>query len=142
MTGFIAAGNLTEDGVALLHTIGRKSPPGRTSRWLTKYIFPGGYCPAMSEVLSEIEKTGLYVADIEVWRGQYAETLRQWREKFEQNLDQVRDIYDERFIRMWRYYLVISEVAKNEMGMVLFHFQMSKQQMTVPVSRAYLYQDD
>ena len=133
--------NLTEDGIALVHSIGRETPPGRTSPFIHKYIFPGGYIPAMSEVLSEIERTRLVVADVEVWRGHYAKTLRHWQARFDQNLDAISALYDDRFCRMWRYYLIAAEVGNNALGLTLFQFQISRQQLTVPTSRDYLYKD-
>ena len=97
---------LADDGVMLLHSIGRMEPPGGTNTWLRKYIFPGGYSPAMSEVLSAIEKAGLWVTDIEVLRLHYAETIRHWRQRFAANREKVKQTagYDERFCRMWEFY--------------------------------------
>ena len=129
---------LDENGVALLHTIGRADGPGASNPWLAKYIFPGGYSPALSEITTVIEQSGLYITDIEIWRLHYAETLRVWRERFEAHLDQVRKIYDERFCRMWRYYLVISELAFRHNGHVVFQIQLAKKQNAVPLTRDYL----
>ena len=129
---------LSDDGVALVHTIGRVDGPGATNPWITKYIFPGGYCPALSEVLAAIERSGLYVTDIEVWRLHYADTLRAWRKRFEANLDRVREIYDERFCRMWRFYLVASELAFRHDNQVVFQIQLAKKQDAVPLTRDYL----
>ena len=129
---------LAEDGVALLHTIGRAGGPGVTNPWIAKYIFPGGYSPALSEVLAAVERSGLYVTDIEVWRLHYAETLKAWRKRFEANLDRVRAIYDERFCRMWRFYLVSSELAFRLNGHVVFQIQLAKKQDAVPLTRDYL----
>jgi len=131
--------NLKPDGIALVHTIGRSTPPGRTSPWFQKYIFPGGYSPAMSETTRAIEKQGLIVTDVEVWRGHYARTLQHWQDKFEANLDAIRDLYDDQFLRMWRYYLALSEMAFSEMGMVVFQFQLTRDQLAVPTTRNYLY---
>src|SRR5207237_778877 len=97
---------LAPDGVALLHSIGRKDGPGSTHPWIRKYIFPGGYAPALSEVLAVIERAKLWITDIEILRLHYAETLRAWRGRFERNRDRLRGIYDERFCRMWEMYLV------------------------------------
>ncbi len=130
--------NLKPDGVALVHTIGRSTAPGRTSPWIHKYIFPGGYAPSMSEAMKEIEKQDLVATDVEVWRGHYARTLQCWQEKFEGNLETIRDLYDDRFLRTWRYYLLVSEAAFSEQGMVVFQFQLSRGQMVVPVTRDYL----
>ncbi len=133
--------SLTEDGVALVHTIGRSDGPSATNPWITKYIFPGGYCPALSEVVSVIEKSGLYVTDIEVWRLHYAETLKAWRARFEANLDKVRDIYDEKFCRMWRFYLIVSELAFRCNNHVVFQIQVARKQDAVPLTRDYLLDD-
>ena len=129
---------LADDGVALLHTIGRADGPGATNPWLAKYIFPGGYSPALSEILAVAEQSGLYVTDIEVLRLHYAETLKAWRKRFEANLDRVREIYDERFCRMWRLYLVGSEIAFRHNRLVVFQVQIAKKQDAVPLTRDYL----
>lgn len=131
--------NLSPNGVSLVHTIGRTTPPGQTSPFINKYIFPGGYIPAMSEVMAEVEKTSLMPTDIEVWRSHYAQTLIHWQEQFEENVDRVREMYDEQFVRMWRYYLVASEMSFSELGLVIFQFQMAHNEMAVPVTREYLY---
>ncbi len=132
--------NLADDGVALIHFIGRTSPPGNLSPWFQKYIFPGGYTPALSEVLQRVEKTKLQQADVEVWRTHYDRTLNAWLQRFEARLPEVRAMgYDERFIRMWRYYLIASELSMSDMPHVLFHLQLAKHQDTVPVTRDYLY---
>ncbi len=130
---------LKPDGVALIHTIGRCAPPNVTSPWIAKYIFPGGYCPAMSEVLPVIEDANLITTDIEVWRIHYADTLRDWRARFEANMDQVLEIYDYTFCRMWRYYLIASELTFRLDRQVVFQFQITKDQQAVPVTRDYLY---
>lgn len=130
---------LTEDGVALIHTIGRADPPGTTSPWVLKYIFPGGYTPAMSEVMRAVEKEQLVVTDVEVWRNHYAETLRHWYARFVANEDRARQLYDERFCRMWRYYLIASEMTFRARDQVVFQFQLSRDQLAVPVTREYLY---
>lgn len=129
---------LADDGVALIHTIGRADGPGVTDPWIEKYIFPGGYSPALSEIMSVVERSGLYVTDIEVWRLHYAETLKAWRTRFEANLDRVKELYDERFCRMWRYYLVASELAFRHNGHVVFQLQLAKRQDAVPLTRDYL----
>lgn len=130
---------LAPDGVALIHTIGRTCPPGASNPWITKYIFPGGYIPAMSEVMAAIEKEGLVPCDVEVWRLHYAETLRQWHERFMANIDQARRLYDERFCRMWRYYLVGSEQTFRHSAQCVFQFQLARDIQAVPVTRDYLY---
>jgi cyclopropane-fatty-acyl-phospholipid synthase len=129
---------LADDGVALLHTIGRAEPPGATNPWINKYIFPGGYVPALSEVLASIERRRLYVTDIEVLRLHYAETLRAWRRRFQANRAQIRALYDERFCRMWELYLVMSEVAFRYTGLVVFQVQLTKDQAAVPLTRDYV----
>ena len=133
---------LKPDGIALIHTIGRSRPPGATSPWILKYIFPGGYCPAMSEAAAAVERHALVTTDVEVWRLHYAQTLRKWRERFEANLDRVRALYGDRFYRMWRYYLVASELTFRLDNQVVFQFQMSPKQDAVPLTRDYLYRDD
>jgi len=130
---------LKEDGVALLHTIGRSSPPAGTNAWLSKYIFPGGYVPALSETMQAIEKEGLMVNDIEFLRLHYAETLAHWYMRFMSNIDRIRDIYDERFCRMWRYYLVMCEMSFRYGGLAVFQIQLSHKNDIVPITRDYLY---
>jgi len=130
---------LAPDGLALIHTIGRSSPPGATSRWMTKYIFPGGYIPAMSEVMAAVEKEGLVPCDVEVWRLHYAETLRHWHTRFMANIDKARALYDERFCRMWRFYLAASEESFRQAGQCVFQFQLAHDVATAPVTRDYLY---
>ena len=130
---------LKEDGVALLHTIGRSNPPAGTNAWLAKYIFPGGYVPALSETMQAIEKEGLMVNDIEFLRLHYAETLAHWYTRFMSNIDRIRDIYDERFCRMWRYYLVMCEMSFRYGGLAVFQIQLSHKNDIVPITRDYLY---
>ncbi|TMJ67943.1 MAG: class I SAM-dependent methyltransferase, partial [Alphaproteobacteria bacterium] len=129
---------LAADGVALLHSIGRKDGPGTTSPWMRKYIFPGGYVPALSEVLPAIEELRLWVTDIEVLRLHYAETLRAWRRRFERNRDRVRVLYDERFCRMWEMYLVGSEIAFRRQDHMVFQMQLAKAVDAVPLTRDYM----
>ncbi|MBC7164555.1 MAG: class I SAM-dependent methyltransferase [Roseovarius sp.] len=133
---------LTDEGIALIHTIGRAGPPGATSPWILKYIFPGGYCPAMSEAVGAVERQGLVTTDVEVWRLHYAETLKEWRRRFEANIDRARALYDERFCRMWRYYLLASELTFRLDSQVVFQFQMSPKQDAVPLTRDYLYREE
>ena len=114
---------LRDDGVCLLHSIGRMAPPGTTNPWVRKYIFPGGYAPALSEVLAAVEHAGLWVTDIEILRGHYADTLHAWHEKFQANREQARRLYGERFCRMWEFYLVGSEVAFRDMDLIVFQLQ-------------------
>ncbi|MFY0690516.1 MAG: class I SAM-dependent methyltransferase [Paracoccaceae bacterium] len=130
---------LKPDGVALIHTIGRSSPPGTTSSFIAKYIFPGGYVPALSETMRAIEHEDLGTTDIEIWRLHYAETLRHWRARFGANLDRIRTLFDDRFCRMWRYYLTASELTFRHDHQVVFQFQLSHRQDAVPLTRDYLY---
>ena len=130
---------LHPDGVALIHTIGRTAPPGVTSPWITRYIFPGGYCPALSEVMPQVEKSGLWTTDIEVWRGHYAQTLLHWRQRFEAHLAEAAELFDERFCRMWRYYLVSSEMTFREDRQCVFQIQLAHRQDAVPGTRDYLH---
>ncbi len=130
---------LTPDGIALIHTIGRVAPPNVTSPWVAKYIFPGGYVPALSEVAPIIEDANLITTDIEVWRIHYADTLRDWRARFEANIDKAEAIYDARFCRMWRYYLVAAELTFRLDRQVVFQFQITKRQEAVPLTRDYLH---
>ena len=129
---------LTDDGVFLLHAIGRMEPPGTTNRWLRKYIFPGGYSPAMSEVLAAIEKVGLWVTDIEVLRMHYAMTLKHWRERFVANRDQAKALYDERFCRMWEFYLAGCEISFRYLSQFVFQMQIARRQTAVPLTRDYM----
>lgn len=129
---------LTEDGVALLHAIGRPEGPGYTNPWIAKYIFPGGYSPALSEVLPAIERAGLLVTDIEILRFHYAETLRHWRARFQQNRETIRKLYDERFCRMWEFYLIGSELSFRHQGQMVFQIQLSKCPETLPITRDYM----
>ena len=117
---------LADDGVMLLHAIGRMEPPGGTNTWLRKYIFPGGYSPALSEIVPAIERAGLWITDVEVWRLHYAETLKAWRRRFLANRAQAIALYDERFTRMWEFYLAASEAAFRHSGHVVFQIQFAK----------------
>ena len=130
--------NLKPDGIALVHTIGRSTPPDTLSPWFNKYIFPGGYSPAMSEVMREVEKSDLFATDIEVWRMHYVKTLLHWQERFETNIEAIRTLYDDRFCRMWRYYLIASELSFSVLGMVVFQFQITRDQTAVPLTRDYM----
>jgi cyclopropane-fatty-acyl-phospholipid synthase len=129
---------LTEDGVALIHTVGRIDGPGATNAWLEKYIFPGGYCPALSEILPAIEQAGLHVTDVEVLRLHYAETLRAWRHRFNANRGRIAELYDERFCRMWEFYLAGCEASFRYSGLVNFQIQLSKRVDAVPLTRDYI----
>jgi len=124
--------------VALLHAIGRADGPGVTNPWIRKYIFPGGYSPALSEVLPVVEKAGLWITDIEILRLHYAETLRAWRRRFEANRSEIRELYDERFCRMWEFYLAGSEVAFRRHRQMVWQMQMTPQVDAVPLTRDYI----
>ncbi|HEY1961359.1 MAG TPA: cyclopropane-fatty-acyl-phospholipid synthase family protein, partial [Rhizomicrobium sp.] len=129
---------LADEGVMLLHAIGRVDGPGISNPWITKYIFPGGYTPALSEVLPVIEKSGLIVTDIEVLRLHYAKTLKQWQQRFRANWQKVAQLYDERFCRMWDFYLTVMEIAMRREGLVVFQIQLCKQLDTLPLTRDYM----
>jgi len=129
---------LAPDGVALLHSIGRMEGTGTTNPWLRKYIFPGGYSPALSEVVPVVERERLWITDIEILRLHYAETLRHWRARFEQNRERIRALYDERFCRMWELYLVGADMAFRRDGHLNFQMQLAKQVDTVPLTRDYI----
>ncbi|MDX1711194.1 MAG: cyclopropane-fatty-acyl-phospholipid synthase family protein [Rhodovibrionaceae bacterium] len=129
---------LTEDGVALLHSIGTMYPPSGTNPWLRKYIFPGGYTPSLSEVMPAVERAGLWSTDIEILRLHYAETLRHWRQRFEANRDKAKDLFDERFCRMWEFYLAACEISFRRMGQMVFQLQMTRRQDAVPLTRDYI----
>ena len=129
---------LHDDGVALIHHIGRTDGPGATSPWLDKYIFPGGYSPALSEVVPAIEHSGLIITDLETLRNHYARTLRLWRERFAAHRDDIQDLYDERFCRMFEFYLAAAELAFRRDREVVFQIQLSPGLETLPASRDYI----
>jgi cyclopropane-fatty-acyl-phospholipid synthase len=129
---------LTPDGLALLHAIGRMDGPGSTSPWIRKYIFPGGYVPALSEVVPVVERQKLWITDVEILRLHYALTLRAWRQRFEQNRARIKALYDERFCRMWETYLVGSEIAFRRGGLMVFQMQLAKRVDAVPLIRDYM----
>ena len=129
---------LTEDGVALIHTIGRSKPPTATDPFIAKYIFPGGYIPALSEMVRGIERSDLIIADIETLRLHYAKTLCAWRERFIVNWDKAAAIRDESFCRMWEYYLAASEAAFRYQGLVVFQVQLVKRIDVLPLTRDYM----
>ena len=133
-----AARLLKRDGVMVLHTIGRSGPPAATDTFIRKYIFPGGYIPALSEVLPHIERAGLVVTDVEILRLHYAETLKRWRERFMANRQKAVEIYDERFARMWEFYLAGSEAAFRWQDMVVFQIQLARKNDTLPLTRGYI----
>ena len=129
---------LADDGVMLLHSIGRSDRPGITNPWIAKYIFPGGYIPSLSEVFPAIERAGLLVTDIEILRLHYVETLKAWREHFLARREEAVWIYDERFARLWEFYLAASEMAFREQAMMVFQIQIAKRQNVVPMTRDYI----
>ncbi len=129
---------LADDGVMVLHSIGRSEGPSATNPWISKYIFPGGYIPALSEVLPCIEKAGLLVTDIEILRLHYAETLKAWRERFLAHREDAERIYDGRFVRMWEFYLAASEMSFRRQAMMNFQIQITKRQGVTPMTRDYI----
>ena len=129
---------LTDDGVIVLHSIGRSDGPDVTNPWVAKYIFPGGYIPALSEVIPAIERAGLLVCDIEILRLHYAETLKAWRERFMARREEAVRLYDERFARMWEFYLASSEMSFRKQNMMNFQIQITKRQGVVPMTRDYI----
>ena len=130
---------LNEKGIALIHTIGSSMPPRDPQPWITKYIFPGGYTPSLSEVAKPIENSGLIVSDIEVLRMHYAHTLRNWKERFLSKKDTILGMFDEKFFRMWEFYLASCEMAFKWGDQVVFQFQLSKDNTSVPNTRDYIY---
>jgi cyclopropane-fatty-acyl-phospholipid synthase len=137
-----AAELLADDGVMVLHSICRSEGPGITNPWVAKYIFPGGYIPALSEVVPQIEKAGLLVTDIEILRLHYAETLKAWRERFLAHREDVERIYDRRFVRMWEFYLAASEMSFRKQNMMNFQIQITKRQQVTPMTRDYIGREE
>ncbi|MBO6719290.1 MAG: class I SAM-dependent methyltransferase [Rhizobiaceae bacterium] len=133
-----AATLLKPDGTMVLHTIGRSGPPSVTNAFIRKYIFPGGYIPALSEVMPAVERSGLVVTDIEVLRLHYAETLKHWRQRFLANRKRAVEIYDERFARMWEFYLAASEASFRWQDLVVFQLQLTKRNDVLPITRGYI----
>jgi cyclopropane-fatty-acyl-phospholipid synthase len=133
---------LSNDGVMLLHSIGRSEGPNVTNPWIAKYIFPGGYIPALSEVLPAIERAGLLVTDIEILRLHYAETLKAWRERFLAHREDVERIYEPRFVRMWEFYLAASEMSFREQNMMVMQIQLTKRQGVIPITRDYIAHEE
>ncbi|WP_132096341.1 cyclopropane-fatty-acyl-phospholipid synthase family protein [Caulobacter sp. BK020] len=129
---------LADDGVILLHTIGCSDEPSVTNPWITRYIFPGGHLPSLSDILKAVERAGLVVSDIEVLRLHYADTLRAWREAFMARRDEAAAMFDERFCRMWEYYLAMSETAFRYEQVVVFQLQLVRRQDSVPRTRDYV----
>jgi cyclopropane-fatty-acyl-phospholipid synthase len=133
---------LTDDGIMMLHSIGRSTGPDVTSPWIAKYIFPGGYIPALSEVFPSIERAGLLVCDTEILRLHYADTLKAWRERFMARREEAMQLYDERFARMWEFYLAASEMAFRKQNMMNFQIQLAKRQGVVPTTRDYIAREE
>lgn len=129
---------LKPDGVGLLHAIGTMAPEGGSDPWIRKYIFPGGYLPPLSETIAAAERSGLWVTDVEVLRLHYAETLRHWSERFAAQRETARRIYDERFCRMWEFYLAACEMAFRNGRLMVFQIQLTKRRDTVPLTRDYI----
>ncbi len=133
---------LNHDGLALLHSIGARSGPGVTGPWIRKYIFPGGYSPALSETLAVIEQTDLWVADIEILRLHYAKTLSEWSRRFAANREKAAEMFDERFCLMWEFYLATSEFAFRNGGHMVFQMQLSKKVDAAPLQRDYIFETE
>jgi len=133
---------LADDGVILVHSIGRSEGPNVTNPWIAKYIFPGGYIPALSEVLPAVEKAGLLVTDIEILRLHYAETLKNWGERFLAHREELERIYDHRFVRMWEFYLAASEQSFRQQNMMNFQIQITKRQGITPMTRDYIGREE
>ena len=129
---------MPDDGIAVLHSIGHMSPPGMASSWLRKYIFPGAYSPALSEVFAVVEQNHLWVSDLEFLRVHYATTLKHWVERFEANRDKVVEMYDERFARMWEFYLISCEMMFRTGSQLVFHMQLSRNRDAAPIVRDYI----
>src|SRR4030095_16196470 len=129
---------MSEDVVMLLHSIGNMSPPGTASPWLRKYIFPGAYSPALSEVFAEVERASLWVTDVEFLRLHYAQTLTHWCQRFEANRAKIAEMYDERFCRMWEFYLISAEMMFRTGSQLLFQLQLAKKRDAAPIVRDYV----
>jgi cyclopropane-fatty-acyl-phospholipid synthase len=133
---------LKDDGIALVHSIGRKAGPGQTGAWVRRYIFPGGYSPALSETLAAVEKTGLWVTDIEILRLHYAKTLAEWERRFQSHRQTVAEKMDERFCRMWEFYLIASELAFSHGKHMNFQLQLTKNVRALPLTRDYMVETE
>lgn len=133
---------LADDGVMVLHSIGRSEGPNVTNPFISKYIFPGGYIPALSEVLPAIERAGLLVTDIEILRLHYSETLKAWRDRFLAHREQVERLYDQRFVRMWEFYLASSEMSFRYGGLMVLQVQLAKRTGVVPITRDYIAREE
>src|SRR5215207_5310809 len=129
---------LDDDGLMVLHSIGKMSPPGTASPWLRKYIFPGAYSPALSEVFPIVEQASLWVTDLEFLRVHYADTLREWHRRFEANRPKIVAMYDERFCRMWEFYLISAEMMFRTGSQLVFHMQLARRREAAPIVRDYV----
>jgi cyclopropane-fatty-acyl-phospholipid synthase len=130
---------LTDSGVSLIHTIGSVNPPSDPHPWVTKYIFPGGYTPSLSEITTPIEKAGLIISDIEVLKLHYMYTLKNWKENCIKNKAQIIEMYDEKFFRMWEFYLTGCEIAFKWGDQVVYQLQLTKSYTSTPITRDYIY---
>jgi len=130
---------LKPDGVALLHSIGCMTGPHPLDPWISKYIFPGGYIPGLSEVLPAVERSRLYATDIEILYPHYADTLKAWRQRFMVNRARAAELFDERFCRMWEFYLVCSEIAFRRLNHMVFQMQLARDPFAVPATRDYVH---
>lgn len=133
---------LAEDGIAFLHSIGTEYDIGTSSLWITKYIFPDGYIPKLSEVIPAIEKQRFHITDIELLHHHYAATLQAWRQRFLANSHQLPEHLDDRFIRMWEYYLAGSEVSFQKLGLMIFQIVLMKNKKLIPLTRDYIYETE
>lgn len=134
----LVARSLKSDGVAVIHSIGRRSPPGGSDTWISRYIFPGSYVPALSEVMAAVERSGLWATDVEILRLHYADTLRHWYERFQQSRKQALAIYDERFCRMWEFYLAACEMMFRHGELMVVQIQLAHEPDAVPLTRDYI----
>jgi cyclopropane-fatty-acyl-phospholipid synthase len=131
---------LVDDGLAVLHSIGHMSPPSTASPWLRKYIFPGAYSPALSEVFAATERQHLWVSDVEVLRVHYADTLVEWNRRFQKNRARVAELYDERFCRMWEFYLISAETMFRTGAQMVFHLQLARTRDAAQLTRDYIFE--
>jgi cyclopropane-fatty-acyl-phospholipid synthase len=133
---------LPDDGLAVLHSIGHMSPPSTASPWMRKYIFPGAYSPALSEVFAATERQHLWVSDVEVLRVHYADTLKEWNRRFQKNRARVADIYDERFCRMWEFYLISAETMFRTGAQMVFQMQLARTRDAAALTRDYIFETE
>ena len=133
---------LAPDGLAVVHAIGRRDPPGENDTWIDKYIFPGAYCPSLSEVFAAVEPSGLMVTDVEIWSLHYAETLRCWSERFQAQREHAAQLYDERFCRMWEFYLASCEAGFRTGTLMIFQIQLARSVTAIPQTRDYMVDEE